>query len=674
MPQTNIATPLTVLVATESRADADAIRDILGTRCNVVWTENGTRTLAAIRDATPDLVIFDTSFADVDCRALSARLAATPSTESTSLIALVWRDDPNAEARAIADGASDTVFKPIDPPVLGARVGARLALRSNRGASVESAKRDDVGLLPDRDAAEQMLEAEWRRSARDQRSLAALLVEIDDLDVLAQSRGPAEAEVCARNVGRCIRRACLRGGDVVVRSADAQFVVLLPRADESGARAVAERVRRGVVESSIPNPSSSVAETATVSVGVASVRPLPTERSMSLLELAALRLDRARREGKNRAVGDTLDAVMPPAPPRTRLSGTILVVDDTPPTADVLTGLLSTTGSDVRVALNGRDALAAVRTERPDLILLGVRLSDIDGYEVCRRLKADSATAAIPVILIRGAGEPLDKSRAFEVGAADCIEPPFHAAEVLARIAAPLEIARLQADVRAANARLLELDALKATITAMLAQDLRSPLTVVQMVLASMSAEAESNPAAIPNLAHTASAGVAEIIRLVSDMLDVYRGEVAGKSFSLHPMNPAAAITRAFEFARVAARSGGVRLDLDVEPNLPFVMGNEERLERALTGLISNAIRYTPTGGTITLSASTRAGVSDGRRPRLRIDVADTGPGFAPDESAKRLASVKHIVDAHRGTLAVDGDAGRGTRVTIEIETVSSPS
>ncbi|MGH7619141.1 MAG: hybrid sensor histidine kinase/response regulator, partial [Gemmatimonadaceae bacterium] len=369
----------------------------------------------------------------------------------------------------------------------------------------------------------------------------------------------------------------------------------------------------------------------------------------------------------------------------------ILVVDHTAISADVLTGLLSTADCDVRVALSGADALAAVRAQRPDAVLLDISMPDMDGYDVCRRLKGDPATADIPVIFINALDEPMDKGLAFDVGGADYVQKPFEPAEVLARIAYQLEIARLQADMRSANARLMELDSLEATITAMLVHDLRSPLAVAQMVLESIRDNAASNPTAIPELAATASASVARIIALVSDMLDVYRSDAAGKSFPLYPMNPSAALTRAFEFGRIAARYGEIGLELDVEPGLPFIMGNEEKLDRALTGLLANAIKFTPAGGAITLSASTR-GAGDTHRPRLRIEVADTGSGiseadlasiFDPYRHAKSdrqskavglgLAIVKRIVDAHQGTIAVDSDAGRGTRFTIEIETIAPP-
>jgi two-component system, sensor histidine kinase and response regulator len=370
------------------------------------------------------------------------------------------------------------------------------------------------------------------------------------------------------------------------------------------------------------------------------------------------------------------------------MRGDILIVDDTPIIADVLTGLLSTTACQVRVARNGRDALAAVRARHPDLVLLDISMPDMDGYEVCRRLKADLASADIPVIFISALDESMDKVLAFEVGGADYVQKPFEPAEVLARIAYQLEITRLQADMRAANARLLELDALKSTITAMLVHDLRSPLTVVQMVLDAIAESAAAKPEAIPELAATASAGVTKIIGLVSEMLDVYRSDATGKTFPLRALDVNAALTRAFEFARVAARYGEIHLELDVEPRLPRIMGNEEKLDRALTNLLSNAIKFTPRGGAITLSASNRA--EPGRRPRLAIAVTDTGWGipeadlrsvFDPYRQAKShgqtkgvglgLAIVKRIVDGHHGTVTVDSEVGRGTTFTIEIEAAS---
>jgi two-component system sensor histidine kinase/response regulator len=94
----------------------------------------------------------------------------------------------------------------------------------------------------------------------------------------------------------------------------------------------------------------------------------------------------------------------------------ILVVDDTRENLLLLATMLSESGYKVRKAINGTLALGAVEVAKPDLILLDINMPDINGYEVCRRLKADPQTADIPVIFISALDEVLDKVKAFDIG------------------------------------------------------------------------------------------------------------------------------------------------------------------------------------------------------------------------------------------------------------------
>ena len=113
---------------------------------------------------------------------------------------------------------------------------------------------------------------------------------------------------------------------------------------------------------------------------------------------------------------------------------TILVVDDTPENIDILHGLLNP-NYRIKVALNGERALKIVRSaNKPDLILLDVMMPDIDGYEVCKLLKADSATANIPIIFVTAKSEATDETKGFDLGAADYISKPIVASIVKARV------------------------------------------------------------------------------------------------------------------------------------------------------------------------------------------------------------------------------------------------
>jgi putative two-component system response regulator len=122
----------------------------------------------------------------------------------------------------------------------------------------------------------------------------------------------------------------------------------------------------------------------------------------------------------------------------------IVIVDDNPDNLQVLGSMLQQEGYKVRPALSGELALRAMAASASDLVLLDIRMPGMDGYETCRRMKAQPATTGIPVIFISALNESEDKLAAFEAGAVDFVGKPFQAAEVLARVRAQLKLYRMQ--------------------------------------------------------------------------------------------------------------------------------------------------------------------------------------------------------------------------------------
>lgn len=125
----------------------------------------------------------------------------------------------------------------------------------------------------------------------------------------------------------------------------------------------------------------------------------------------------------------------------------LLIVDDTAENLDILTGLLG----DYRlfVSLEGPGALALAETHLPDLILLDIMMPGMDGFEVCRRLKADEKTKDIPVIFITALNETESLEQAFALGGVDYVTKPFRPAELLARVRTHLQLFAMQSDLRA---------------------------------------------------------------------------------------------------------------------------------------------------------------------------------------------------------------------------------
>jgi sigma-B regulation protein RsbU (phosphoserine phosphatase) len=132
----------------------------------------------------------------------------------------------------------------------------------------------------------------------------------------------------------------------------------------------------------------------------------------------------------------------------------ILVVDDTTPNLRLLGETLSARGHRVRTVTSGARAIDSALAKPPDLILLDIRMPEMDGFEVCRRLKANERTQAVPIIFISALNEIEDKMLAFQSGGVDYITKPFQVEEVLARTNTHLALRRLQRELESRNMRL----------------------------------------------------------------------------------------------------------------------------------------------------------------------------------------------------------------------------
>ena len=172
---------------------------------------------------------------------------------------------------------------------------------------------------------------------------------------------------------------------------------------------------------------------------------------------------------------------------------TIMVVDDTPDNLKLLQEMLEIKGYYVLASPDGKMALNAAATNPPDLILLDIIMPEMDGFEVCERLKADPALREIPVLFISALDQTADKVKAFAVGGVDYVTKPFEFEEVHARVETHLKIRSLQRQLTAQNEnldrlvtertqelarayeRLLELDRLKDDFMRMISHEIRTP-------------------------------------------------------------------------------------------------------------------------------------------------------------------------------------------------------
>jgi diguanylate cyclase (GGDEF)-like protein len=160
------------------------------------------------------------------------------------------------------------------------------------------------------------------------------------------------------------------------------------------------------------------------------------------------------------------------------LIGEILIVDDAPANLRLLTTMLTEQGYGVRPARNGELALMSARAVPPDLILLDIKMPDLNGYEVCEQLKADPRTRPIPIIFLSSLDQTEDKVKAFTLGGVDYITKPFQFEEVLARVEVHLALLQAQQRLAAQNKQLqTQLTQIQELHASLSEQAIRDPLT-----------------------------------------------------------------------------------------------------------------------------------------------------------------------------------------------------
>jgi diguanylate cyclase (GGDEF)-like protein len=674
-----------VMVVDDDSISATVITEVLKDWADVTLVADGTIAYERAVGLRPDLILLDVLMPGTDGYSVCGRLKEDPRTRDIPIIFVSSLSEEGQEARGLLAGAVDYVTKPISAPILTARIRNHLELKRQRDRLERESLRDDLTGLANRLRLDDALNAEWRRAARTKDPVSLIAVGLDAFEPFSRLYGPLATRDCLRRVAIALANAARRPGDVVARLPPDRFIAVLPVTDHEGARAVAERMRAAVRALDVPHGENGPDATVTVSVSVMTAQPKPGEHPAFALEHVLERLLDGQRHGRDRCLDEEAPAqpaATPPAPTAATSSGRLLIVDDDPVSVQVLAELVRGGGYTVDAVSDSAKALAEVMARLPDLVLLDLRMPGVDGFEVCRRLKANASTAAIPVVFLSIVDDPAEKMRAFEVGGADYVGKTFHPEEVMARIGHQIKITRLQREMAAANERLVELDKVKATFAAMLVHDLRSPLGVAQVTV-SLLAEKITDlvDPELHELAEMSATGLKNTVALINELLEVYRADQTEAPRVRERLDVGELLRQCADQARLDARRREVDLKVSLAGPL-FAVGDRVRLQRAFDNLLGNALKFTRAGGRIELDA--RALSSDGRRV-VRVEVRDTGLGI-PDaeipyifdlyrqaETGRRsgvglgLAIVKRILDANDAKISVSSQLGVGTAFTVEL-------
>jgi two-component system sensor histidine kinase/response regulator len=371
----------------------------------------------------------------------------------------------------------------------------------------------------------------------------------------------------------------------------------------------------------------------------------------------------------------------------------ILIVDDIPANIQLLSQVLIENGYKVRKLISGQRALKAVELQAPDLILLDIKMPGMDGYEVCRQLKASEATCDIPIIFISALDDVFDKVKGFEAGGADYIIKPFEPVEVLARVSAQLKMQRLQQQLRCANVQLAtqnvqlsqeiqERQQAEANLRMLLhavSHDLRSPLSGMSLLLRSRLNDAGSNIAIDRRTVEVMVQSCSRQLQLIESLTATQQFDVKSASLAMKPLSLPTLVQNILIERLPILNQHRVKVKQLFAADLPLVNADAQQLWRVFGNLIDNAVKYNQSGFILTVEAKKEGEM-------VRCTVADNGTGISPQQCARLfepytrgvgvslrqglglgLYICRQIVEAHGGEIGVDSELGKGARFWLTL-------
>jgi len=333
----------------------------------------------------------------------------------------------------------------------------------------------------------------------------------------------------------------------------------------------------------------------------------------------------------------------------------ILVVDDVPENLQVIGSLLGKHNYDIRVASRGQQALDSAFYEPPDLVLLDISMPGINGYEVCRRLRDNPVTSEVPVIFLTAAHvSPEQMQEGFEAGAVDYITKPVDDLVLVARVRTHVALRQSRQLLEEQNRGLQQANDAKNKLFSILGHDLKNVFSGINTLLELMVRDyTVFDDRQRRDFLQEMMNASRHALTLLDDILEwsrLQRGLVA-VHMSAVPLGPV--LEDIVDLFETQAAHKGVKVSGQWD-SVELVKADPNMLTTVLRNLVSNAVKFTPEGGTVTLSAETQ---SDGER--VVVHVKDSGVGM-------NKKTRESLFRADGGTTpGTDGEKGTGLGLLI---------
>lgn len=372
-------------------------------------------------------------------------------------------------------------------------------------------------------------------------------------------------------------------------------------------------------------------------------------------------------------------------------NASILIVDDNIQNIQLAVTFLKQYRFEILIANNGMEALSVTEKTVPDLILLDVMMPKMDGFEVCRRLKANPKTEHVPVVFLTAKREIEDVIRGFQCGGVDYITKPFHQEELIARVSTHIELKLSRDTIVQQNRELSRLNEEKNSILQISAHDLKNPLQGIYGLVSILELQYENLDADdVSDLIRSIKTATETANSIIQDLLEVQAIEEGKMTFNKVATDVIESTKRVMDDFKLRIEEKDQTVLLDTEE--PEFLANVDpiKFERVIANLLSNALKFSPEGKRVWIKIYSGTNRSGNRS--VTIEVKDEGPGIKRSEfdrlftpfgklsnrptknepsTGLGLSIVKKMCESMNGTVWCESEEGVFTSFFAEFEQIS---
>ncbi|ERT05008.1 his Kinase A domain protein [Lyngbya aestuarii BL J] len=357
----------------------------------------------------------------------------------------------------------------------------------------------------------------------------------------------------------------------------------------------------------------------------------------------------------------------------------ILIVDDQPHNFEVLETLLDKQGYILHYASSGVKALERLDNLQPDVILLDVMMPEIDGIEVCRRIKANQRWQHIPIIMLTALSSKKDLAVCLQAGANDFLSKPVNSVELRARLDSMIRIKKQYDHLQTSLKEQQSLLQMREDMVNMIVHDLRNPLASIIF-----ETELLKHPKISPEKRDLKADKILETSKrlnaLINSLLTMAKLESGKMVLNRCDIDLDEICRSAVENFAALASTKDIELLSDIPQQPCTINVDPPMFQRVLDNLLSNALKFSPSGSQIIFKAES----VDAKG--VQIKVIDSGPGVSEElrtsifekykvgtlmknvsQTGLGLAFCKVVVEAHGGTISVSENHPKGAIFTVQI-------